>query len=42
MRRIDHVEEYDTRTACIVAVAKRLAVFYETLRRWVYPRLEPW
>jgi len=32
---IDHVEEYDTRTACIVGVAKRLGVSYETLRRWV-------
>lgn len=31
----DHAEEYDTRTACIVAVAKRLAVSYESLRRWV-------
>ncbi len=32
---IDHEQEYDTRTACIVAVAKRLGVSYETLRRWV-------
>lgn len=32
---IDHVEEYDTRTACLTAVAKRLGVSYETLRRWV-------
>lgn len=32
---IDHAEEYDTRTACITAVAKRLAVSYESLRRWV-------
>ena len=31
----DHIEEYDTRTVCIVAVAKRLGVSYETLRRWV-------
>lgn len=32
---IDHDEEYDTRTACIIAVAKRLGVSYESLRRWV-------
>ncbi|MBU8833310.1 IS3 family transposase [Mycolicibacterium goodii] len=32
---VDHAEEYDTRTACINAVAKRLGVSYETLRRWV-------
>lgn len=32
---IDHGEEYDTRTACIEAVAKRLAISTETLRRWV-------
>ena len=32
---IDHAEEYDTRTACITAVAKRLSVSVETLRRWV-------
>lgn len=32
---IDHAEEYDSRTACITAVAKRLAVSYESLRRWV-------
>lgn len=31
----DHTEEYDTRTACITAVAKRLGVSYESLRRWV-------
>ena len=31
----DHAEEYDTRTAYIVAVAKRLGVSYESLRRWV-------
>ena len=31
----DHAEEYDTRTACITAVAKRLGVSYETMRRWV-------
>ncbi len=31
----DHAEEYDTRTACINAVAKRLGVSYESLRRWV-------
>jgi len=31
----DHAEEYDTRTACISAVAKRLGVSYESLRRWV-------
>ena len=32
---VDHAEEYDTRTACITAVAKRLGVSYESLRRWV-------
>jgi transposase len=32
---IDHVEEYDSRTACVVAVAKRLSVAPETLRRWI-------
>lgn len=32
---IDHAEEYDSRTACITAVAKRLGVSYESLRRWV-------
>lgn len=32
---LDHAEEYDTRTACIEAVAKRLAISTETLRRWV-------
>ena len=31
----DHAQEYDTRTACITAVAKRLGVSYETLRRWI-------
>ena len=31
----EHGEEYDTRTACITAVAKRLGVSYESLRRWV-------
>src|SRR4051812_40815655 len=31
----DHAQEYDTRTACVTAVAKRLGVSYETLRRWV-------
>ena len=31
----DHAEEYDTRTSCITAVAKRLGVSYESLRRWV-------
>ncbi len=31
----DHVDEYDSRTACIAAVAKRLSVAVETLRRWV-------
>ncbi|MCX8559050.1 MULTISPECIES: IS3 family transposase [Mycobacteriaceae] len=31
----DHAEEYDTRTACITAVAKRLGVSYESLRRWI-------
>lgn len=31
----DHAEEYDTRTACITAVAKRLGVSYESMRRWV-------
>lgn len=31
----DHAEEYDTRTACLTAVAKRLGVSYETLRRWI-------
>jgi transposase-like protein len=30
----DHAEEYDTRTACLEAVAKRLGVSYESLRRW--------
>jgi len=32
---IDHAEEYATRTACITAVAKRLGLSYESLRRWV-------
>ncbi|UJL30604.1 transposase [Mycolicibacterium vanbaalenii] len=32
---IDHAEEYATRTACITAVARRLGVSYESLRRWV-------
>lgn len=32
---IDHADEYDTRWACIAAVAKRLGVSAETLRRWV-------
>lgn len=31
----DHAEEYDTRMARITAVAKRLGVSYESLRRWV-------
>jgi transposase len=31
----DHADEYDSPTACIVAVAKRLSVARETLRRWV-------
>ncbi|ORW64367.1 transposase [Mycolicibacter senuensis] len=31
----DHEQDYDTRTACIAAVAKRLSVSVETLRRWV-------
>jgi len=31
----DHADEYDTRTACFTAVAKRLGVSIETLRRWV-------
>ena len=31
----DHAEEYDTRTACVVAVATRLGVAPETLRRWI-------
>ncbi len=31
----DHAEEYDTRTACLEAVAKRLGVSYESLRRWI-------
>jgi transposase len=31
----DHAEEYDTRTACVAAVAKRLGVAPETLRRWI-------
>jgi transposase len=31
----DHAEEYDTRTACLTAVAKRLGVSYESLRRWI-------
>ncbi|WP_154677573.1 transposase [Mycolicibacter icosiumassiliensis] len=30
----DHAGEYDTRTACVTAVAKRLGVSYESLRRW--------
>ena len=30
----EHAEEYDTRTACVTAVAKRLGVSYESLRRW--------
>ncbi|MGV0715794.1 transposase [Mycolicibacterium sp. XJ662] len=39
---IDHGEEYDTRTTCITAVAKRLGVSYESLRRWVTsPRWTP-
>jgi len=32
---IDHAEEYDTRTACVAAVAKRLGIAPETLRRWI-------
>ena len=32
---IDHAEEYDSQWACIAAVAKRLGVATETLRRWV-------
>ena len=31
----DHAGEYDTRTACVTAVAKRLGVSYESLRRWI-------
>ncbi len=31
----DHADEYDTRTACVTAVAKRLGVSYESLRRWI-------
>jgi transposase-like protein len=31
----DHVKENDTRTACVTAVAKRLGVAPETLRRWI-------
>lgn len=31
----DHAEEYDTRTACLTAVAQRLGVSYESLRRWI-------
>lgn len=31
----DHAEEYETRTACLTAVAKRLGVSCETLRRWI-------
>ncbi|KKC06699.1 transposase [Mycobacterium nebraskense] len=31
----DHAEEYATRTACLTAVAKRLGVSYESLRRWI-------
>jgi transposase-like protein len=31
----DYAEEYDTRTACVAAVAKRLGVAPETLRRWI-------
>ena len=29
------MQEYDTRTACVGAVAKRLSVAPETLRRWI-------
>jgi transposase len=32
---VDHVEEYASEWACIAAVAKRLSVSTETLRRWV-------
>lgn len=31
----DHAGEYDSQWACITAVAKRLGVATETLRRWV-------
>jgi transposase-like protein len=31
----EHGEEYDSHWACIAAVAKRLGVSTETLRRWV-------
>jgi transposase len=31
----DHTGEYDSQWACIAAVAKRLGVATETLRRWV-------
>ncbi len=31
----DHEQDYDTRTACIAAAAKRLSVSADTLRRWV-------
>lgn len=31
----DHAQEYDTRTACISATAKRLGASYESLRRGV-------
>lgn len=32
---VDHVDEYASEWACITAVAKRLGVSTETLRRWV-------
>src|ERR1700677_4613108 len=32
---VDHVEEYASEWACITAVATRLSVSTETLRRWV-------
>ena len=31
----DHTGEYDSQWACLTAVAKRLGVAAETLRRWV-------
>lgn len=31
----EHVGEYDSQWACITAVAKRLGVATETLRRWI-------
>ena len=35
VRLVDHVEEYASEWACITAVATRLSVSTQTLRRWV-------